>query len=89
MVNREITKGLVSLSRPKLSKNHKRSRMKLKNYMKLKGGGMIENSNYIGTSLNESIQEIKLKRKYPIQFLHKYINKVGKKYHWVGHSKLK
>ena len=37
--------------------------------MRLIGIGMIGNSNYIGTSLNESIQEVKSKGKNLIQFL--------------------
>ena len=43
--------------------------MKNNNYMKLISGGMIGNPNDIGTSLNGSIQEIKLKGINPIQFL--------------------
>ena len=37
--------------------------------MKLIGIIMIVNSNYIGTKLNGSIQEVKSKGKKPIQFL--------------------
>ena len=44
-----------------------------KNYMGLINGGMIRNSNYIGTSLNGLIQEVKLKGKNPIQFLKKML----------------
>ena len=45
-------KGLPPLRRPKLSKKHKKNRMKFKNiYMKLISGGIIGNSNYIGTIL--------------------------------------
>ena len=43
--------------------------MKFKNYMKLIGIGIIGDSNYIGTSLNGSIQEVESKGKKPIQFL--------------------
>ena len=51
---------------------------------------MIGDSNYIGTILNELIQEVKLKGKTPIQFLQKhYINKNDRTSHWVGHSYLK
>ena len=39
--------------------------------MKLIGIGMIGDSNYIGTSLNGSIQEVKSKEKKSIQFLQK------------------
>ena len=40
--------------------------------MRLIGIGMIGNFNYIGTSLNGSILEVKSKIKIPIQFLQKY-----------------
>ena len=46
-------KGLPPLSRTKLSKNQNKGRMKFKNiYMKLISGGMIGNSDCIGTNLN-------------------------------------
>ena len=52
-------KGLPPLSRTKLSKKHKKGRMKFKkNYMKLISGGMIGDSNCIGTNLNGWIQNI-------------------------------
>ena len=53
--------------------------------------GIIGDSNYIGTRLNGSIQEVKSKVKKPIQFLQKngYINKCDRTSYWVGHSKLK
>ena len=59
--------------------------------MKIIGGIMIGNSNYIGTRLNGSIQEVKSKVKKPIQFIQKngYINKCDRTSYWVGHSKLK
>ena len=42
-------KVLPPLNRTKLSKNHKKIRIKSKKvYMKLISGGMIGNSNYIG-----------------------------------------
>ena len=61
--------------------------MKFKNYMKLIGIGMIVNSNYIGTSLNGSIQEVKQKGKkpYPVSSKMVYINKGDRMHHWVGH----
>ena len=65
----KIAKELITLRRPKLSKNHKRRRIKLKNHMRIIGIGMIENSNQICTSLNGSIQEVKSKGEKPIQFL--------------------
>ena len=50
--------------------------------MKLIGIGILENSNYIGTSLSGSIQEVKSKGKDPIQFLQFfYINKGGRTSH--------
>ena len=52
----KITKGLTPLRRPKPSKNHIRRRIKLKNYTKIIRIGMIGINNYIGTSLNGSIQ---------------------------------
>ena len=63
MVNGKITRGIPPLSRPKLSKKHKRRRKKLKNYMKQIGIGMIVNANYIGTTLNGLMQEVKPKVK--------------------------
>ena len=54
--------------------------------MKLIGIGMIGESNYIGTSLSGSIQELKSKTKKPIQFLPKISDR---KSHWDDHSKIK
>ena len=65
----KLTKGLPLLRRPKLSKNHKIKTTKFKNSIKLISGGMIGNSNYIGTSLSGSIQEFKSKGNNHIQFL--------------------
>ena len=49
----KIAKGLQTLRRPRLSKKVQASRMKFKTrYMEIISGEMIENSNYIGTSLN-------------------------------------
>ena len=46
-------KGLPPLRIIKISKKHKKRRMKFKkNYMKLISGGMVVNSNFIGTNLN-------------------------------------
>ena len=53
------TKGLTPLRIPKLSKKLQEKEEKIKNYIKRIGIGMIRNSNYIGTSLNGSIQEFK------------------------------
>ena len=50
-----MTKGKLPLRRPKLSKNHKRRRIKLENYMKLIGIDMIENSNYIRKIPSEKV----------------------------------
>ena len=53
-------------------------------------GGMVGNSNYIGTSLNGLIQEVKLKEKKPIQFPNFFsLNQVDRTSHWVVHSALK
>ena len=67
-----ITKGLPPLSRTKLIKKaqDKEDGIK-KNYMKLIIGGMIINSNYVGTIPNGLILKVKLKGKNPIQFLQK------------------
>ena len=52
-------KGLPPLRRPKLIKKAQEKEDEIKKtYMKLIGIGMIRNSNYIGTSLNGSIQEV-------------------------------
>ena len=70
MVYVKITKGLPPLRRPKLSKKSQEKEDEIKkNYMKLIGIGMIVNSNYIGTSLNASIQELKSKGENPFQFI--------------------
>ena len=69
MVYEKITKGVTPLSRPKLSKKAQEKDDEIKYiYMKLTGIGIIGNSNYIGTSMSRSIQEVKSKEK-PIQFL--------------------
>ena len=65
----KIAKGLPPLRRPKLSKKSQEKEDKIKkSYMKLIGIGMIGNSNYIGTSLNESIQKSKSKVKTLFSF---------------------
>ena len=57
MVFEKCEKGLPPLKRTKLSKKSKeRDDLNKNNFMKLTGGGMIGNSNYIGTSLNGLIQ---------------------------------
>ena len=62
MVYEKITKWLPPLRRSKLSKKEQDKEEEIeKNYMKLISGGMIGNSNYIGTSLNGLIQEVKSK----------------------------
>ena len=48
----KIAKVLPSLRRPKLSKRAQDKEDKNKNYMRLISGGIIGNSNYIGTVLN-------------------------------------
>ena len=63
--------------------------MKLKNYMNIKGSGMIKKFNYIGRNLNGSIQEVKSKGKYLFNFLVFYINKGDRTSYWVGLSRLK
>ena len=56
-------KGLPPLNISKINKKDKRSIMKLnKNYMKLISGGMIGNSNCIGTNLNGWILTLPPKR---------------------------
>ena len=58
--------------------------------MKLIGGGMIGDPNYIGTSLNGLIQEVKSREINPYHFLQFfYLNKGYRMSHWVGHSELK
>ena len=65
----KITKGLPPLRRSKPSKKTQEKEKEIKNYMNLIGIGMIGNFNYIGTSLNGSIQEVKSKGKNPIKFI--------------------
>ena len=71
MLNGKIDKGLQVLRRPNISKNNKRRGVNFKNYMRLISGGMIGNSNCIGTSSNGLIQEVKSKGNNPVQFLQK------------------
>ena len=59
----KITKGITLLKIPKLSKKAQDKEYKTKKYLKLIGIGMIGNYNYIGTSLNGSIQEVNSKGK--------------------------
>ena len=64
---KNISKGLPPLRRTKLSKNHKKRSMKFKKgYMKLISGGMVGDSNCIGTSLNGWIQNLSTKGINPI-----------------------
>ena len=63
--------------------------MKLNKNIQLIGIGMIGDSNYIGTSLNGSIQEVESKGKNNAVSLKNYINKGDRTSHQVGHSKLK
>ena len=63
-------KGLPTLSRSTLSKKSQDEEDRIKkNYMKLLSGGMIVDSNHIGTILNGWIQEFKPKGINPFQFL--------------------
>ena len=58
--------------------------------MKLIGIGIIGNSNYIGTILSGSIQEVKPKEKpYLVSSRKIFIGKYFRTYHLGGHSKLK
>ena len=58
--------------------------------MKLTGGGLIGNSNYIGTCLNGLILNQPPKELNPFQFLKKnYVSKNDRTAHFVGHYKLK
>ena len=69
----KITKGLTPLRRQKLSKKLQEKEYEIKNHMNLISIGMIRNSNYIGTSLSGSIQEVKSKTEKPFQFLNLFI----------------
>ena len=69
MLYEKIAKGIPPLRRPKPSKKAQDKEDEIiKNYTKLISGGMIGNSNYIGTSLNVLIQEVKLKEKTLFRF---------------------
>ena len=66
---KECAKGLPTLRISTLSKKAQDKEDEIKNnYMKLISGGMIGDSNYIGTSLNGSIQEVEPKGINPFQF---------------------
>ena len=62
-----------------------------RNYINLIGGGMIGNSNCIGTSFNGLILNIPPKELNPFLSLQKnnYIGKNDRTAHFVGHSRLK
>ena len=53
--------------------------------MKLLGGGMIGNYNYIGTSFNGLIQEVESKGKPFSDSSKNYISKGDRTSRWVGH----
>ena len=91
MVYGKITKGLPTLRRPKLSKKSQEKEDEIKkHYMKLIENVIIGNSNYIGTSLNRLILEVKSKGENSFQSLQFfYINKNDRTSKWVGHSDLK
>ena len=70
------------MKRTKLSKKAQdRHDLIFKNFMNLIGGGMIGDSNYIGTCLNRLIQNQPLKKFY--------INNNDRTAQFVGHFKLK
>ena len=75
MVFGKCAKGLPPLKRTKLSKKAQKKGMILlkTNFLNLIGGGMIGNSNYIGTCLNGLIQNQPPKQLNPFQFLQKVI----------------
>ena len=75
MVFEKCEKGLLPLKRTKLSKKeHNRDDIILKkNFMYIIGGGMIGNSNYIGTCLNGLIQNQPPKELNQFQFLQKVL----------------
>ena len=75
MVYGKIAKVLPPLRIPELSKKAQDKEDENKKYMKLISGGMIGNSNCIGTILNGIVQELKSKGKNPIQFLQKVLHK--------------
>ena len=70
MVHGKIAKGLPPLRRTKLSKKAQESQDEIqKNYMKLISGGMIGNSNFIGTDFNASILNLPPRELNPFLFL--------------------
>ena len=70
MVFEKCEKGLPPLKRTKLSKKAQERDDLIKCFfMKLTGGEMIGNSNYIGTCLNGLIQNKQLNELDPFQFL--------------------
>ena len=68
-------KGLSVLRRTILSEIAQENEDKIEKHMKLISGGIIGNSNYIGTRLNGLVQEVKSKGKKPIQFFPENIHK--------------
>ena len=68
----KCAKGLPPLKRTKLSKKaQERDDLIENNFMNLIGGGMIGDSNYIGTCLNGLIQNQPSKELNPFKFLQK------------------
>ena len=59
--------------------------------MNLISGGIIVNSNYIGTTLNGLVLNLTPKELSPFMFLQKrfYIDKSDRMAHFISHSKLK
>ena len=71
----KCSKGLPPLKRTKLSKRaQERNYLLKKNFLNIIGGGIIENSNYIGTCLNGLIQNQLPKELSPFQFLQKFLH---------------
>ena len=72
MVHGKIDRGIPPSRRTKLTKKAQERQDEIqKNYMKLISGGMIGNSNYIGTILNELILNITPKELKSFMFLQK------------------
>ena len=85
-------KGLPSLKRSKLSKNHKRSRMELKKKLYEANKWWNDWSFQLHRNKLEWVDPknlIKRDKPYSVSFNRFYLNKNDRKYHWVGHSQLK
>ena len=91
MVYVKVTKVIPPLRRPKLSKNHKKRRMKYKKLYEANRYWNVYKFQLHWHKLEWVNPRIQIKSIKPSSVSSKtiYINKGDRTAHWVGHSKLK